>query len=65
MLILFRWKSLFAAGFQIRAGWIDDVTDCESEILKSYCMTLPSTPTGKQALTIRISPSLKIDFREP
>lgn len=39
MLMFVRWKSLFAAGFQIRAGWIDDVTDHESEMLKSYCMT--------------------------
>jgi hypothetical protein len=37
---MYRWKSLYAAGFQIRAGWIDDVTDYESEMLKSYCMVL-------------------------
>ncbi|KAJ5155718.1 alpha-ketoglutarate-dependent sulfonate dioxygenase [Penicillium capsulatum] len=36
------WKSLFAAGFQIRAGWIDDVTDYESEMLKSYFLKLIS-----------------------
>ncbi|KAL3480806.1 taurine catabolism dioxygenase TauD, TfdA family protein [Aspergillus californicus] len=36
------WKSLFAGGFQIRAGWIDDVTDYESEMLKSYFLKLIS-----------------------
>ncbi|KAL4922397.1 taurine catabolism dioxygenase TauD, TfdA family protein [Aspergillus aurantiobrunneus] len=36
------WKSLFAAGFQVRAGWIDDVTDFESETLKSYFLKLIS-----------------------
>ncbi|PLB46157.1 taurine catabolism dioxygenase TauD, TfdA family protein [Aspergillus steynii IBT 23096] len=36
------WKSLFAAGFQIRAGWIDDVTEYESEMLKSYFLKLIS-----------------------
>ncbi|KAL3467838.1 hypothetical protein BJX64DRAFT_299102 [Aspergillus heterothallicus] len=33
---------LFAAGFQIRAGWIDEVTDYESEMLKSYFLKLIS-----------------------
>jgi alpha-ketoglutarate-dependent taurine dioxygenase len=37
---MYRWKSLYAAGFQIRAGWIDDVTDYESEMLKSYFLKL-------------------------
>ena len=36
------WKSLFAAGLQVEKGWIDDVTDTESELLKSYCK--PSQP---------------------
>ncbi|OGM48528.1 taurine catabolism dioxygenase TauD [Aspergillus bombycis] len=36
------WKSLFAAGFQVRAGWIDGVTDFESEMLKSYFLKLIS-----------------------
>jgi len=31
------WKSLFAIGGQVRAGWINDVTERESEILKNYC----------------------------
>lgn len=30
------WKSLFAAGGQVKHGWIDDVTPHESEILKEY-----------------------------
>jgi alpha-ketoglutarate-dependent taurine dioxygenase len=28
---------LFGAGHQVHAGWIDDVTDRESEIIKAYC----------------------------
>ncbi len=31
------WKSLFGAGHQIAAGWINGVTERESEILKDYC----------------------------
>ncbi len=31
------WKSLFGAGHQIEAGWINGVTERESEILKAYC----------------------------
>ncbi|KAK3986752.1 alpha-ketoglutarate-dependent sulfonate dioxygenase [Cladorrhinum sp. PSN332] len=30
------WKSLFGAGHQVAAGWINDVTERESEILKQY-----------------------------
>ncbi|CAI4212655.1 unnamed protein product [Parascedosporium putredinis] len=30
------WKSLFAAGHQVEAGWIDGVNERESEILKDY-----------------------------
>ncbi|KAF2395493.1 alpha-ketoglutarate-dependent sulfonate dioxygenase [Trichodelitschia bisporula] len=30
------WKSLFGAGHQVHAGWIDGVTTRESEILKAY-----------------------------
>ncbi|KAK1756633.1 alpha-ketoglutarate-dependent sulfonate dioxygenase [Echria macrotheca] len=30
------WKSLFGAGHQVKAGWINGVTERESEILKSY-----------------------------
>lgn len=37
-LILCRWKSLFTGGFQTKAGWIDDVTEYESEMMKDYCM---------------------------
>lgn len=36
-LIDYRWKSLFGAGHQVHAGWIDDTTERESEILKAYC----------------------------
>jgi alpha-ketoglutarate-dependent taurine dioxygenase len=31
------WKSLFGAGHQVHAGWIDNVTETESEVIKSYC----------------------------
>ena len=31
------WKSLFGAGHQVHAGWIDNVTETESEIIKAYC----------------------------
>jgi alpha-ketoglutarate-dependent taurine dioxygenase len=34
------WKSLFGAGHQVHAGWIDDVTDRESEVLKAYFLQL-------------------------
>jgi alpha-ketoglutarate-dependent taurine dioxygenase len=36
------WKSLFGAGHQVHAGWIDNVTETESEVIKAYCeSTLP------------------------
>jgi hypothetical protein len=31
------WKSLFGAAHQIEAGWINDVTPRESDIIKAYC----------------------------
>lgn len=31
------WKSLFGAAHQVEQGWINDVTERESEILKAYC----------------------------
>lgn len=31
------WKSLFGAAHQIEAGWINGVTERESDILKAYC----------------------------
>lgn len=31
------WKSLFGTGHQVHAGWIDNVTETESEIIKAYC----------------------------
>jgi len=34
------WKSLFGAGHQIYAGWIDGVTERESEIIKDYFLQL-------------------------
>ena len=37
------WKSLFAIGGQVRAGWINDVTERESEILKNYCKSIVKT----------------------
>ncbi|KAK3365554.1 hypothetical protein B0T24DRAFT_392898 [Lasiosphaeria ovina] len=30
------WKSVFGAGHQVEAGWINDVTHRESEIIKDY-----------------------------
>ncbi|KAM0323961.1 hypothetical protein ACHAQA_008543 [Verticillium albo-atrum] len=34
------WKSLFGAAHQVEAGWINDVTERESEILKAYFLQL-------------------------
>jgi len=34
------WKSLFGAGHQVHAGWIDGVTERESEIIKAYFLQL-------------------------
>jgi hypothetical protein len=31
------WKSLFGTGHQVHAGWIDNVTETESEVIKAYC----------------------------
>ena len=31
------WKSLFGAGHQVRAGWIDNVTETESKLIKACC----------------------------
>ncbi|KAL4780621.1 hypothetical protein BJX76DRAFT_360675 [Aspergillus varians] len=36
------WKSLFGAAGQVRAGWIEGVTQRESEILKKYFLQLIS-----------------------
>ncbi|KAH8812819.1 hypothetical protein F5884DRAFT_843929 [Xylogone sp. PMI_703] len=36
------WKSLFAAGHQIHSGWIDGVTETESDLIKSYFLKLIS-----------------------
>ncbi len=30
------WKSLYGAGAQVEKGWIDNVTDHESELIKTY-----------------------------
>jgi hypothetical protein len=34
------WKSLFGAASQVQAGWINGVTERESEVLKAYCKCL-------------------------
>jgi len=34
------WKSLFGAGHQITHGWIDGVTERESEVIKAYFLQL-------------------------
>ena len=31
------WKSLFGAAHQVHAGWINGVSERESDILKDYC----------------------------
>lgn len=36
MLIICRWKSIFGAGQQVEHGWINNVTDRESELIKAY-----------------------------
>lgn len=36
------WKSLFGAAHQVYAGWIDGVTERESEVLKGYFLQLIS-----------------------
>jgi hypothetical protein len=36
-----RWKSLFTGVNSLRAGWVNDVTDQENEILKEYCLSTP------------------------
>ena len=33
----YRWKSIFGAGQQINKGWINDVTERESNLIKDYC----------------------------
>ncbi|TVY58629.1 putative alpha-ketoglutarate-dependent sulfonate dioxygenase [Lachnellula cervina] len=34
------WKSLFGAGHQVHAGWIDNVTETESEVIKAYFLKI-------------------------
>ncbi|KAG0647374.1 alpha-ketoglutarate-dependent sulfonate dioxygenase [Hyphodiscus hymeniophilus] len=34
------WKSLFGAGHQVHDGWIDNVTETESEVLKAHFLKL-------------------------
>ncbi|KKY21675.1 putative family taurine [Phaeomoniella chlamydospora] len=34
------WKSLFGLGHQVEAGWIDGITERESEIVKAYFLQL-------------------------
>jgi alpha-ketoglutarate-dependent taurine dioxygenase len=51
------WKSLFGAGHQIHAGWIDNVTETESEVIKAYCMFSHPKKKFSPALT---DPVLKI-----
>jgi hypothetical protein len=45
------WKSLFGAGHQIHAGWIDNVTETESEVIKAYCMLSHPKQQASSALT--------------
>ena len=43
-------KSLFSAGRLLEKGWINEVTDYESEIIKAYFLRLISReprPTGQ------------------
>ena len=39
------WKSLFGAGHQVYAGWIDNVTETESEVIKAYCKYFLQKPS--------------------
>lgn len=49
------WKSLFGAAHQVEAGWINDVTERESEILKAYCEpTLRTTYLGTDIETLAL-----------
>ncbi|TVY23037.1 putative alpha-ketoglutarate-dependent sulfonate dioxygenase [Lachnellula hyalina] len=34
------WKSLFGTGHQVHAGWVDNVTETESEVIKAYFLKL-------------------------
>jgi alpha-ketoglutarate-dependent taurine dioxygenase len=40
------WKALFGAGHQVHAGWIDNVTETESEVIKDYCSSPTLLPTA-------------------
>lgn len=40
------WKSLFGAAHQVEKGWINDVTERESEILKAYCKSSSNLRAG-------------------
>lgn len=43
------WKSLFGAGHQVYAGWIDNVTETESEVIKAYCESIDYVLTERHA----------------
>lgn len=51
------WKSLFGAAHQVEHGWINDVTERESEILKAYCED-SSPATTVHSFSFRFSPPL-------
>ena len=52
------WKSLFGAGHQVHNGWIDNVTEVESEIIKDYC-SFATLPGQKEDIN-KVSPVLKL-----
>lgn len=56
------WKSLFGAGHQVHAGWIDNVTETESEIIKAYCLFSLTLPHEYTAISTNknTSPVLKL-----
>lgn len=57
------WKSLFGAGDQVYAGWIDNVTESESEVIKAYCKS--SNPRAVFTYTDKWRHSQHIDCRQP
>lgn len=61
------WKSLFGAGHQVEAGWINDVTERESDILKTYCESLLSWSNheGAELTAVLMARSPPTHHRQP
>lgn len=54
------WKSLFGAGHQVHAGWIDNVTETESEVIKAYCEFLFPRYTMNSPSNANTTPVLRV-----